>query len=176
MVRKLMVRGVSNSFELQSTLERNDPPLKLTVRTIRRYKAIIRRRNLEIIASKEGVAQSADQVIITLKNQMDEVLKELWRVYHSTTNPGVKVSALREIREGAEKWVDKLQSMGFVYKAPDKHQMVGADGEPADPNIIINVETLNQQFIGFIKDQWQNPIGATGTHEVVNRNEPAAKT
>lgn len=177
LVRRLMVRGVRNAEEIRVTLLRNDPPIDLTVRNIYRYKSIIKRRTVEKVATKMGLNKSIEELVIKLREDYDEVQRELWRVFHACRpdQASAKVAALREIRATADDWIERLQSLGMVYKAPDKHQMIGADGEPVDP-LTVNVQALNAQFVSFIKSQWQDPVGATGSHEVVKRNEPPATT
>lgn len=177
LVRRMLIRGVRKTIDIQVSLENMDPPIKLTPRTIQRYKTIIRRRTSQKVADKIGINKTVEELLVELKEEYDEVQRELWRVFHSCSQKqaNAKVQALKEIRAAAGEFIDRLQSMGMVYKAPEKHQMLGADGEPVDPTMG-NIQVLNQQFTMFIKAQWQDPIGNTGTMEVVKRDESAKQT
>jgi len=169
MVRRLMVRGIRSAIEIQVTLEKNKPPINVTVRTVRRYKAIIKRRNIEKLSNGMGVHKSVEELVLQLKEDYDEITRELWKTYHApTTGASAKVSALKEIRETTSDLVERLQSLGLIAKAPEKHQLVDKDGNPVDP-APTNIMLLSQEFNAFVKAKLQDPIGSTGNHEVVKR-------
>ena len=160
MVRRLMLRGIKNTKEIQDVLAKNVPPIPLTTRTIHRYKAIIKFKSTEAIRKQEGLNRTLEELAYELKSNFEEVMREAWQTYHrGTTNGSAKISALRLIEQTAKDQTELLQSMGLVAKIPMKHQILGADGNPVDPTINVNKAELNMQFISFIKAKFQSPVG-----------------
>lgn len=180
-IRALLLRGVKDIEEIQTQLGKQNPPINVSMRTTFRYMADLRKEMELAIANKEGLKQSVEEMAYTLIQVFEEVSRELWKQYHAPTKvsargecqhckkdtvlefsiPGyslIKVAALKEIRTTAEKQVEKLQSLGLAHKAPEKHQMLDANGNPIDP-AELNKQALNQQFISFIKATFQNPVG-----------------
>jgi len=174
-VRKLVIRGITRNAEIQAYFARQNPPVQITERTVSRYKSELKRRNARRLISKEDLSKTIEELAITLKEDYEEVTKELWVMYHDKGTPASsKVQALIQIRATSDSWVDKLQSLGFAHKEPDRHQIVGADGKPVDPTINVDIENLNASFISFIKAQHQDPVGHTGTHLDIERKADAA--
>lgn len=176
MVRRLMIRGVKSATEIQKALAQNDPPIKLTVRTIYRYTGIISKRTTEEARRKVGINQTVEEIALKLKAIIEEVSKEAWRQYHAPATMNIKcphcddkfkmsmdfgmlkIQALRLITDNAKDWTKTLQSLGLVNTAPIQHQLLDKDGNPTDP-ISLPSTILNQQFNSFIKSQFQDPIG-----------------
>lgn len=162
-VRRLIIRGIDTSAEITEQLASLKKPILVDQRTVRRWMAEIKLNSLKAASKKEGLDKTIDELVIDLKEQFDEVNKELWKVYHNpATQSAAKVAALKAIREGAEEWIEKLQVLGLVATAPQTHQMLGADGKPIDPttSVVFNTDkmVLNQQFNSFIKTLHQDPI------------------
>lgn len=185
-IERYMLRGVKSATDLQKKLKEHTPSYDLSMRTVFRHMATIKRRNNEEVKRKVGINQSIEEMAYNLKKTMDEVTRELWIQYHSPVvmnvkcpdkdcgnvfrlesrfGAMVKVAALKEIRAASEEWLKTMQSLGLVYQAPSKSQLIGADGNPVDPQIVIEKAELNQQFIAFIKARHQDPVG-TGKEEI----------
>lgn len=170
LVRKLLVRGIHRTMEIQAYFRRLDPPIHVTDRTIARYKSTLKRRNAKRLVEKEELNKTMEELAIELKTNYEEITKEAWRIFHNNeSKPTDKLKALSLVKETSDSWVEKLQSLGFADKAAEKHQMLDANGQPTEPTVNIDTQKLNVAFISFIKDQWQNPIGHTNSHEPVSR-------
>lgn len=161
-----------------------NPPVYVTLRSIYRYKSIVTHRNVVAIRKKEGLDKTIEELAMDLKNTYEEVSREMWRQYHAPillrarcphpdhkgkndcgyiaqmqlNQAMVKVAALKSISEIAAKQLEVMQSLGLVNKAPDKHQMVDAQGNPIDP-IGSDKMVLNQQFNAFINATYKDPVG-----------------
>lgn len=165
LVRRLMLRGVKSPIEIQKSLATMDPPVILTLRSVYRYKGVLIRRNVKDVREKVGLNKTIEELAMELKSQFEEVSRELWKQYHSSySKASTKVQALKEIRETTQKYLEIMQSLGLISKAPEKHQMVDKDGNPIDPVPAERV-MLNQQFIAFIKAQYQEPLGTERGNE-----------
>lgn len=181
-----------------------DPPVHVTTRTIFRYKAIIEHRMVREVRKREGLNKTVEELALELKKTYEEVNRELWKQYHAPVrlrarcphlehkaqnscglyaeilinSAMVKVAALKEIREMAGKQLEIMQSLGLVAKAPEKHQMVDAQGNPIDP-IAADKMVLNQQFMAFVNATFKDPVGVNkGSDtpgEVLAANEETSK-
>lgn len=161
LVERLMIRGVTSALDIQDILAKNDPPIKLTTRTIYHYKGIIHRRTRAEIDKKIGLSKTVDEMAYEIKKNFEEVTRELWQQYHSGfAKPSTKVQALKEIRETTQKFAEILQSMGLVHQAPVKHQMLDKDGNPIDPPGSTSKDQMNAEFIAFVKAKFQDPVGS----------------
>lgn len=184
-VRRLMIRGVDDAVEIQEHLRRFKIPINVGLRSIYRYKAIIRKRSKKQIEEKYGVSKTVEEMAFEIREMFDEVQRELWTQYHQTTpkkvlcncggegctkeiivqlppTPGDKIRALREIRETAKHYAEKLQDLGLVNRAPTKVQMVDAQGNPIDPHagLMENKTQLVAEFLAFYKSKYQDPVGS----------------
>lgn len=182
-VRRLMIRGVDDAEEIQQHLKNFRIPIDVALRSIYRYKAIIRKRTQKQIEQKYGLSKTVEEMAYEIKEMLDEVQRELWTQYHTTTpkvmqcpcggrgctkeivvqlpaTPGDKIQALRAIRDTAKIYADKFQDLGLVDRAPIKTQMVGPDGKPIDPLQIENKTQLVQEFLAFYKAKYQLPVGS----------------
>lgn len=172
-VRKLAIRGVRKPLELQAYFKRLSPPIEVSIRTIARYKSIIKSRTAKEIIEQEGLHKTTSELVYELKETFEEVNRELWMIVNSSkTSPRDKISAMAEINRTADKWLDKMQSLGLIHKEPDKLQFIGKDGKPAPPpEFSVDIQKLEVQFVQFVKTMYQNPIGATGDHHPITRPE-----
>jgi len=169
LVRKLELRGVRKPLEIQAYFNRQSPPIDVTIRTIARYKAIVKKRNAKRLVESDELNKTLEELLYELRDDYFEVRREAWVIYHSATStPAAKVQALALIGKTAEAWLDRLQSVGLVHKEPDKTQIIGADGKPIDPTtqINVNVENLAVQFTSFIKAKYQEPLGVIPRQEL----------
>lgn len=159
LVRRLIVKGVTNGLEIQKALAKMDPPVELTMRTIYRYKGILIKRNLTMVRSNEKVHQTAEQAAMSFLESSEEIIKEAWKQYHSlVATPSAKVSALRIIKDTIKDKTELMQSLGLVYKSPLKHQVVDKEGNPTDPAVNVNAINLNQEFVAYLMAKFQTPI------------------
>lgn len=175
LVRKLLIRGVTSYYEIDSYLQRQNPPIKVTYRTISRYKNIIKKRNAKKVLHEEGLGKTIQEIAIELRDTFREVTKELWAVYHSkTASAQAKVSALAQITKISSEQFDRFQSLGLIHKEPDKHQVLDANGNPTNPGPVLNtnIETLNMEFTSFIKAKFQDPVGSNQSHVPISREAP----
>lgn len=178
-VRRLMLRGIKKDWEIKNHFEGMTPPMPVSIRTINRYIADIKHESIEKIRSKEGLKKTVDEIALEIKENFEEISKELWTVYHTknslrcskkcvkcntecdntltiASSPTAKVSALKEIGEITVKYKDILQSLGLLYKVPVQQQIVDADGKPVDVDLVL----LDQKFVSFFKAQFQDPLGS----------------
>lgn len=161
LVRKLMIRGLKTAPEIQEALAEMDPPVKITTRSIYRYRGIITRRSKAEIEAKHGLQMTVHEMAHKLKSAFEEITRELWVQYHSEgAAPRTKVAALSQIRATTENYTKLLQSMGLIHEAPQKHQYVGADGNPVQPPGAENKQQIIADFMAFVKARYQDPVGS----------------
>lgn len=161
LIERFMLRGVKNAKDIQKLLLQQDPPIKLTTRSIYAYKGIIIKRNAHMTATREGLGKSVEEMALDIKKTFEEVIRELWLQYYSAlARPGDKIRALAEIRETTEKHIEKLQSLGLVFQAPVKHQMVDEKGKPVTPPGVMDRDRLAADFVAFMKAKYQDPVGS----------------
>ncbi len=177
LVERLILRGYKDAGEIRQALANMNPPVRVTKRTIYRYKGIIARKNTEKIAKKEGLNKTVEEIAFEIKQTFEEVNAELWREFHKKQYviakcphceeehrvkvPGAgtgKVQALKEVRETTKETLSLLQSLGLIHKEADKTSIIGPDGKPVDPGSL-DTAALNQQFIAFLKAKYQSPTG-----------------
>lgn len=167
LVRQLMLKKVTRAEDIKNHLEMMDPKIILTLRTIYRYKGIIKRRLMNQIKSDGAVGKPVSELLYEMRQTYDEVVKQLWRVYHSTTSgPAAKVSALKEIRAATDTRIMVLQKLGLVHEEPNKLEVSTPDGQLIE---VGDKNKINANFVAFVKAQFQDPIGATGSTETVAR-------
>lgn len=173
LVRKLQIRGVTKVNEIQAYFRRQEPPIIVKNRTVERYKSIVKKRNARRLVSSEKLWKTVEELALELRDNYREVLKELWVIVHRReASPRDKIAAMTQITNISENWIKRLQSLGLVHEEPEKHQMVGADGNPIDPPPAqVNIENLNTEFIAFIKAKFQNPVGSTGDYKNLERGK-----
>lgn len=183
-IKRLLLRGVKSVPDIQQNLKSIDRNMVVDDRTIFRDLATIKEEHLQAVREKQGLQKPLEELIIELKENFDEISRELWNQYHApqvyTTrcphpdhkgandcgfeaqikiqSTATKVMALKEIRTTAEKVLELMQSTGFIDKAPEKIQFLDKDGKPTDPTGD-SKQVLNQQFISFFKATFQNPHG-----------------
>lgn len=174
LVRRLMARGVRRIPDIIAALKQMDPPVDITERTLWRYKGILKKRMVWAVRHKEGLNQTVEEIALQIKENVEEVLRELWTVYHSTDNAVAKIMALQQIRKASDEWVKTLQTMGLVYKAPEQHQLLDAQGNPTNPPDV-NVAVLNQDFTAFIKAKYQNPVGVKEKNDLASPASQSAQ-
>ncbi len=200
LVRRLMLRGVKSPTEIEQSLKTMNPPVHVTIRSIMRYKSIVTHRFVKDVSKKEGLNKTIEEMALELKLTFEEIARELWKQYHSpivlrsrcphTNHRGnnacgltseiylnaalVKVAALKEIRETAAKQLDIMQSLGLVNRAPEKLQLLDAQGNPIDP-VAKDRAVLNQQFNAFINATFKDPVGVnkgeTPTEQLADPHE-----
>lgn len=173
LVRKLGIRGITKPLEIQAYFTRQEPPITVTIRTIERYKAEVKRRNAHRVMKEEGLNKTVQEIAIEMMDTYRELTKEFWVVVHNVTTPAAaKVSALNSIQKITDSWVDKLQSLGLVHKEPEKVQTIGADGEPINPATPVNLIQMNADFMAYFKAKHQDPIGVTNSAANLDRKNP----
>lgn len=155
-VRRLQIKGVKKAREQQEALKKAG--IDLTMRTVYKYRGIIKKRLAKKVIEKHGLNKTVEQLAIEFQEDYGEVIRELWKIFHEPgTSNRDKIRALADIRKASVEIIDKLQSLGLAYKEPEKQMMIGPDGKPVDPEA--NVKELNQQFTAFIKAKYQDPVG-----------------
>ncbi len=180
LVRKLQIRGVTKVREIKAYFKRQEPPIHLKNRTIERYKAIVKQRNAKRLVKSEELWKTVEELAMELRDSYREITKELWMIVHKRdTSPRDKISAMSQINDISNKWIDRLQSLGLVHEEPTKVQMVDANGNPTDPpptQVKIDIENMNMDFVAFIKAKYQDPIGVTRDFKNLSRTPDATTT
>lgn len=174
LVRKLHIRGVTSTREIQAYFLRQDPPIRVKNRTIERYKGIVKMRNAKRLVKSEQLWKTVEELALELRDGYRELTKEAWIIVHSKhSTPGERIKAMALIKEISENWIKRLQSLGLVHEEPTKIQAIGADGLPVDPQsqVEVNIESLNTEFVSFIKAKYQDPVGTTNDFNNLSRKQ-----
>lgn len=147
-IKRLQLKGITAAKEQQEILAKNK--IHLTLRTIYKYRGVIKRRHTKRLMESNELNKTVEELALELKDDYDEVTRELWKIYHSgAASTTDKIRALSDIRKSSSEIIDKLQSLGLTHKEPEK-----LDINMQQPVI----EELNMQFNAFIKSKWQDPI------------------
>lgn len=154
-VRELLLKGVKRAEDIQVNM-RKAYGVKVKLRTVYKYKALVKQSAIKQVREKEGLDKTIHQIAYEIKEQFELISSSLWKQYHATgSHPKDKIAALREIRNTAEKHVQMLQDLGLVHKAPVQVQTVDKDGNPVDP--AGNTQQYAVMFNSFIKQTFQDP-------------------
>lgn len=179
-IKKLIIRGVKDVPSLHASITQMG--YTVDIRTVQRDVAAIKVQHEKDVREKVGLDRSIEELVINLQATFEEITREAWKIYHQSnkieqsvvcygckvTNkamftipsaPAAKVAALKLIKETSEDIIERLQSLGLVFKAPDKtqHQFVGSDGKPVDKSTL-DLEVLNAEFTTFITQHHQDPL------------------
>jgi len=169
-VKRLQIRGITRTNEIQLHLEKMG--IKVTERTVWRYKRKLKKRHERAVREKIGLSKSVEDLALTLKNTFEEVTREFWKIYHDKESSAqAKVSALKNIKDTSKESVEIMQTMGLVHREADKVQQIGADGKPIDPTINVNLQQINNEFTAFLMSKFTDPVGSTGDHHVIDRGK-----